>query len=70
MVQMEWPLASSQGRDAKAHRRNLGDHALGVHALEAISLRLSKHAPRLFTQEAEPKVDFLDLEDGAGGNYT
>jgi hypothetical protein len=53
--------------DAKICTRKLGDHALGLHALDAIGHRLKVHAPRLFTEEAEAKVDFLELGNKAEG---
>jgi hypothetical protein len=53
--------------DAKICTPKLGDHALGLHALDAIGHRLKEHGPRLFTEEAEAKVDFLDLSNNAEG---
>ena len=53
--------------DGKLCTRKLGDHALGIHALDAIGHRLKEHAPRLFTQESESKVDFLELVNNAEG---
>jgi hypothetical protein len=62
---MEPPIAWYS--DAKICPRKLGDHALGLHALDAIGHRLKKHAPRLFTEEAEARIDFLDLGNDAEG---
>lgn len=53
--------------NAKICPGKLGDHALDIHALDAIGHRLKEHAPRLFTEETEAKLDFLDLGNNAEG---
>lgn len=52
--------------DTTDYPRNVADRTLAPYAVDAISHRLNKHAPRLF-DENETALDFLDLENGAEG---
>ncbi len=65
MAQMNISLASYN--DAKNYPRNVTDRTLTPHALDAIRHQLDTQAPRLFTDEAQSALDFLDLENGAEG---
>ena len=53
---------------AMNHFRHVGSSGLAPYVLERLGGRLKAEAPRLFTEEAQAKVDFLDLgQDATGG---
>lgn len=51
--------------DAKSYPRNLADRTLAPHTLAAIGRQLDSQASRLFTDEAQAALDFLDFGNGA-----
>lgn len=60
MAQMETSLISS-----KNYPRNVADRTLAPYTLDAIRHQLDLQAPRLFTDEVQAALDFLDLGNGA-----
>lgn len=55
--------------DAQNYPRNVADRTLAPYALDAISHQLTTQAPRLFTDEAQATLDFLDLGNSAEGMF-
>ena len=53
--------------ESKSFPRNLPDRVLAPYALEAIGQELDTQAPRLFSNEAQAALEFLDLGKIAGG---
>lgn len=64
MAQMETSLISS-----KNYPRNVADRTLAPYTLDAIRHQLDLQAPRLFTDEVQAALDFLDLGNGAEGLF-
>ena len=54
---------------SRLYPRTLVDGVLAPYALERIGHELDKQAPRLFSDEAQAALDFLDLEKTARGEY-
>ena len=54
--------------DAKNYPRN-SDRTLTPYALDAIRHQLDTQASRLFTEEDQAALDFLDLENGGQGMF-
>ena len=67
MAQMERSLTSYN--DAKNYPRNVADSNLPPYALDAIGHQLNAQAPRLFTDESQAALDFLDLGSSAHGTF-
>ena len=67
MAHMEPSLASYV--DAKNYPRNVADRTLAPYALDALGHQLNAQAPRLFTDEAQAALDFLDLGNSAEGMF-
>ena len=55
--------------DAKNYPRNVSDRNLAPYALDAIHHELNVQAPRLFADESQAALDFLDLGSGAQGTF-
>ena len=53
--------------DAGSYPRNVADCTLPPFALDAIRQQLDQQAPRLFADEADAALDFLDLYDSSEG---
>ena len=53
--------------DGKNYPRSVADRALAPYTLDAIRHQLDAQAPRLFTDEAQAALDFLDLAKDAEG---
>ena len=53
----------------QTYPRNIADHNLAPYALDAISHHLDTQAPRLFADESQAALDFLDLGDHAAGMF-
>ncbi|MCJ1391816.1 hypothetical protein MMC18_004683 [Xylographa bjoerkii] len=51
--------------NAQTYPRNLADHKLAPYALDAISYQLQAQASRLFADESQAALDFLDLGNQA-----
>ena len=67
MAQMEPSLTLYN--NAKNYPRNVADRNLAPYVLDAIRHQLDVQAPRLFTDESQAAVDFLDLESSAQGTF-
>lgn len=67
MAQIERSLTSYN--DAKDYPRNVADRNLAPCVLDAIRHQLDVQAPRLFADESQAALDFLDLESSAQGTF-
>ena len=67
MAQMEPSLTLYN--NAKDYPRNVADRNLAPYVLDAICHQLDVQAPRLFTNESQAALDFLDLESSAQGTF-
>lgn len=63
MAQLELSLQS--GNDAIDYPRNVAGAALASYAVDGINYQLDKQAPRLFADETQAALDFLDLGTSA-----
>ncbi|MCJ1261432.1 hypothetical protein MMC22_001296 [Lobaria immixta] len=63
MAQLELSLQS--GNDAIDYPRNVAGGALASYAVDGINYQLDKQAPRLFADETQAALDFLDLGTSA-----
>lgn len=55
--------------DAKNYPRNVAGRTLAPYVLDAIRHQLDTQAPRLFTNEAQAALDFLDLGNRGEGIF-
>lgn len=60
-------METSDYNDARNYPRNVPDRTLAPYALDAIRRQLDTQARRLFTNEDQAALDFLDLGNGAEG---
>lgn len=65
MTQMERSLESH--KDATTYPRDVADSALAAYTVDAISHRLDTQAHRLFADETQASLDFIDLGNNAEG---
>lgn len=55
--------------DAQNYPQNVSDPTLTPYALHAIRHQLDSQEPRLFTDETQAAIDFLDLGNNAKGSF-